>query len=244
MLSHTLRPALRFSALSLATFITLPAVAQNEIIMIEDFSNGVTFHATQLADRTWTRAKSDNNSGATAYTYNGNQVMKHDELDQYGQPNGGGPNGLYAIYPNVVPATGEYTLRCTAKFVEFPVDVKSNYDGYANYQIMVTVNGGHRVGTAALSTPTHKSALIYGNENYLTTADDTPNPAVTLETEVFNAAENDSLCISFGTYHDFSKTYYSKQNWGGSYILLDNIELVPYPEPVDTPVSISGWELE
>lgn len=236
-------PVVRAIAASfLPVLFICPAVAQNEIVMIEDFTNGVTFDALVLQDRTWTRTKSDNNSAAVAYDNNGNQVMKHDELNNYGQSLGGGPNGLYAIYPNIVPATGDYTLRCTAKFVEFPVGTGAGtYDAYQNYQIMVTVNGGHRSGTSALPTPTYKSDFIGGI--HLTTADDTGNPPVTLKTSVFPAVENDSLCISFGTYHDFSRTYYSKTAWNGSYILIDNIELVPDPEPT-TPVSLSGWELE
>jgi hypothetical protein len=216
-----------------ATMSAMPASAQNQIVMIDDFSNGVNFSATLLQNNMWTPARYNYRTVTAADNYNGNPVMKITDPD-------GGENGVYAIYPNAVPADGDYTLRCTMKIHEQPSFTGNppKYEGIRSYCIGLTLNGAHRSGTSVAPNPAIYSDPI---NTILTSGNDSTLPPITLRTSKFAAQAGDDLRISFSTYHQFGSGFSTV--WNGSYLLINDIELVPDPEPT-IPVSLSGWELE
>lgn len=207
--------------------VAAPTHLNAGVVVLDNFTNGVSFtqyntDPNPMPNNSWTCVSAIFNTVASVGTYDGSPALKITDPD-------GGSNGLYCIFPAVVPHAGKYVVRCKVRF--FEIGTKSPY---SSYMLGCTLNGPHRQGSLPISTTTNFTRTPNG---FFDSTDNSGKSAV-LQTPEFQAAQGASLRVELST----SEKYTSfSSNWFQSYVLVDDVELVPTDE---TPVALSAWEVE
>ena len=200
--------------------------------MLDKFENAPSFAlAPNLTDqfKTWIPVRDNINTTVDIVdSEDGSKALKYKDPD-------GSYNGVYAIYPNAVPATGIYQLRCQFKIYETPSNFNA-YEPYVNFVLGVKVNGTHRPQGSPMPDLTLSNSTFI-ETGYLTNLNDSNKPYVYITTPSFNANAGDNLCVYLTSDRDY--TGYHSAVYPDSYVIIENLQLL------DTlPVSLSAWTLE
>ncbi len=212
--------------------LALSARARAAAIVLDDFTNGVNFtryntDPDPMPNNSWICVDTDFNTIAEDAMLDGSNALKMSDSP-------GGSNGLYAIFPSVVPETGNYFVRCKVKFHEIGTDAPFN-----SFMIACTVNGPHRVGSNTIST-TQRDLSKVVPAGVLTSENDSAKPSLYLESTLVEATQGADIRVMLSTASNYTGS--SGSNWQQSYILVD--EVVLFKEGDTVPVSLSGWTLE
>ncbi|HOW74187.1 MAG TPA: hypothetical protein PKY77_26590 [Phycisphaerae bacterium] len=165
--------------------------------VIEDFEDGVVDADNPFPSgkyRTWYDV-GDGGYAATiaaSGTLFGSKAMKISD--------NGYQNGMYAIYEQVIPATGTYHIKVSMLADESGTG--ANLAWMSTYQVGVLVNGQHRVHPASLAGVTTETGGVIGDYTPLTENQDGVgiDGAMKLAyTGSFSANAGDSLLIVFST---------------------------------------------
>ena len=229
----------KYSAVAVAAAGMLAVAGTAHGAVIADFNSGIGAVANHpyptSASNTWYDATSDAFATPSASTLDGSGALKIAD--------GGFTNGVYIIYSGVVPTTGEYTLQAKMDVVEDP----AAFNAIQAYEMGVIVNGVHRtdattpndVATVNPADPGSGVANFAG----LTAGDDNALAPQTIITDSFRATAGDNLLIVFSTDTDTGNFDNGSGNWGTAglnFVLVDNIELVPVPEPATAGLLLLG----
>lgn len=133
---------------------------------------------------------------------------------------GGFANGVYAIFPSAIPSAGTWRLQVTVQVVE-----SGAIDAIDAYQI------GAAVGAAAAHRGPNPSLLpalaVSGAYPGLTNGNDTALGPQLVTTSDFVAAAGDDLLVAFGTDVGSGTWTQGSQTWGGSHVIVGDVELLP-----------------
>lgn len=197
-------------------------------VLLDNFETGVNFtrdNITPMPNNSWMCVDVDFGTEAAESVLDGSKAMKITDP--------GAGNGLYAIFPGVVPENGSYFVRCKMKTVEIGTNAP-----FSSYMLGCTVDGGHRVDSNVIS-----SAVIFERapSSYFSgTQNDSSKPSFFVQTPSFSAAQGANIRVMLSTNTNY--TSFSSANWFDSYILID--EVVLFQEGDTVPVSLSNWTLE
>lgn len=164
--------------------------------VIEDFEDGVTNGGNPFPSgtiRTWYNVIDVGYAATTAAsgTVMGSKAMKLTD--------NGYQNGVYAIYDQVIPATGTYHLQVSMLADETAAGASLSW--MSTYQVGVVVNGQHRIHPAALTGVTAETGAI-GDYSPLTEGQDgvgIDGAMRLVYTVAFTANAGDNLLIVFST---------------------------------------------
>jgi len=197
------------------TGLSLAESLVNGPTVVEDFSGGVAAdnHPLEAGQyRVWYDATDNAFATPSASTVDGTPAMRIDD--------GGFTNGVYVIYPAVVPATGQYTVEAELGVIE-----TGAVDAIRAYQV------GAAAGADAAHRGPNPSALasldVAGSYEGLTSEDDTAAGPQVVSTSPFTASAGDDLLIAFGTDVTSGAWNLSSGAWSGSHVVVTEIRLVP-----------------
>lgn len=226
----TIRDLSRRFVASFTVFAAFAAQTQIHAapIVLDQFEDGVNFtlnNIVPMPNNSWMCVDVDFGTEAAESMLDGSKAMKITDP--------GAGNGLYAIFPGVVPENGSYFVRCKMKTVEIGTNAP-----FSSYMLGCTVDGGHRVDSNVIS-----SAVIFERapSSYFSgTQNDSSKPSFFVQTPSFSAAQGADIRVMLSTNTNY--TSFSSANWFDSYILID--EVVLFQEGDTVPVSLSNWTLE
>jgi len=183
--------------------------------------------------RTWHNVSPIAWSYVSEYTWDRNLTPPQSDVDKQAIRtwDGGWTNGIYAMYPAGITATGTFHVESTVKVHE---TATGGNNTISRYQMGVKI-GPDAVcaGGGSLS-----ACKIFGNYIGLTTGNDDALPPQVVSTGEFDAVEGEDLLVAFstdvtsGAWNGGSVTWYNPPD--GNAIYIDDIKLIPGGKTINT----------